>query len=64
VILLNPTISFQERMKDARAKSATPLSYQDIHKLALSHSTWQWRWYLTYWELKLAELVRQILSLS
>ena len=64
MILLNPTITFQQRLKDAQSKDAALINWQDIHKLALSHSTWQWRWYLTFWELKLAELVRHLCKRS
>jgi hypothetical protein len=52
-------MSFQRRLKDAQAKTSSIPSWRDIHNLALSHATWQWRWYLTFWESKLAALVRQ-----
>ncbi|KAH7378819.1 hypothetical protein BKA66DRAFT_466691 [Pyrenochaeta sp. MPI-SDFR-AT-0127] len=56
-IILNPMMSFQQRLKDARAKTGLLPTWRDIHNLALSHSTWQWRWYLTFWESKLADLI-------
>lgn len=58
LILLNPMLSFQQRLKDAQEKTACSPTWREIHNLALSHSTWQWRWYLTYWESKLTHLVR------
>ncbi|KAF1839682.1 hypothetical protein BDW02DRAFT_563735 [Decorospora gaudefroyi] len=56
-IILNPVVSFQQRLKDARSKTGRQPTWQDLHILALSHSTWQWRWYLTFWESKLTELI-------
>ncbi|CAO2656258.1 Nn.00g050610.m01.CDS01 [Neocucurbitaria sp. VM-36] len=56
-IILNPMVSFQQRLKDARARTELLPTWRDIHNLALSHSTWQWRWYLTFWESKLTELI-------
>ncbi|OAL46041.1 hypothetical protein IQ07DRAFT_647681 [Pyrenochaeta sp. DS3sAY3a] len=56
-IILNPTMSFQQRLKNAQLKTGTTPTWQDIHNLALSHCTWQWRWYVTYWEAKLNELI-------
>ncbi|KAF2624272.1 hypothetical protein BU25DRAFT_461444 [Macroventuria anomochaeta] len=50
-------MSFQKRLKDAQVKTGSVPSWHDIHNLALSHSTWQWRWYLTSWEAKLAHLI-------
>ncbi|KAF2111930.1 hypothetical protein BDV96DRAFT_580879 [Lophiotrema nucula] len=55
-IVLNPTTSFQKRLKDAQVKMGAAPVWRDIHMLALSHATWQWRWYLTYWESKLSQL--------
>jgi len=56
-IFLNPMPSFQLRLKGAREKTGAAPTWQDLHSLALSHSTWQWRWYLTFWETKLSDLV-------
>ncbi|KAF2474441.1 uncharacterized protein BDR25DRAFT_122021 [Lindgomyces ingoldianus] len=56
-IILNPMISFQQRLKDAQAKTGAAPTWRDIHMLAISHATWQWRWYLSFWETKLSQLV-------
>ncbi|ORY06762.1 hypothetical protein BCR34DRAFT_571097 [Clohesyomyces aquaticus] len=54
-IIFNPLLSFQHRLKNARILSSpTP---DDLHMLALSHCTWQFRWYLGYWESKLGDLI-------
>jgi len=56
-ILLNPMGSFQERLRDVKLSLERHLSPRDIHHLALSHSVWQWRWYLTFWEEQLERLI-------
>ncbi|KAF2129906.1 hypothetical protein P153DRAFT_385138 [Dothidotthia symphoricarpi CBS 119687] len=56
-ILLNPTMSLQLRLKNAQSRIGHESSSRDVHNLVLSHSTWQWRWYLTFWESKLNDLI-------
>ncbi|KAF2730345.1 hypothetical protein EJ04DRAFT_567846 [Polyplosphaeria fusca] len=56
-IILNPMTSFQQRLKDAQIKHKTVPTWRDIHMLALSHATWQWRWYLSFWESQLNQLI-------
>ncbi|KAL6707407.1 hypothetical protein ACN47E_004186 [Coniothyrium glycines] len=56
-IVLNPVMSFQQRLKSARCSNVTPPTSYEIQKLALSHSTWGWRWYLSFWESKLSDLI-------
>jgi hypothetical protein len=56
-IILNPVTSFQKRLKHAQKHCGAVPTPIDIHMLALSHATWQWRWYLAFWESRLNELV-------
>ncbi|KAF2795498.1 hypothetical protein K505DRAFT_360140 [Melanomma pulvis-pyrius CBS 109.77] len=57
LIIFNPMKSFQQRLTDAQAQTGVVAGPEDIHILVLSHSTWQWRWYLSYWEARLARLI-------
>ncbi|KAF2191181.1 hypothetical protein K469DRAFT_746598 [Zopfia rhizophila CBS 207.26] len=56
-IIINLTKSFQHRLKDARAHTTNPPTWREIHTLAVSYSTWHWRWYLGFWESKLSQLI-------
>jgi hypothetical protein len=56
-IFLNPVMSLQERLKSAMRNCNQLPDRQDIHNLAFSHSNVGWRWYLSFWESKLNDLV-------
>lgn len=49
-IIINPSKSFQRRLKDARTKSGRQPWPKDIQKLLLSCTALGWRWYVNYLE--------------
>ncbi|OCK96132.1 uncharacterized protein K441DRAFT_676051 [Cenococcum geophilum 1.58] len=49
-IIINPSKSFQRRLKDARTKSGRQPGPKDIQTLLLSCTALGWRWYVNYLE--------------
>jgi hypothetical protein len=62
-IIINPSKSFQRRLKDARTKSGRQPGPKDIQTLLLSCTALGWRWYVNYLEGQFNDLVRIQLSL-
>ena len=58
-IILNPSKTFLQRLKDAQIVSGRLPTWRDIHILAASCATTPWRRYISYMESKLAQLVRK-----
>ncbi|PMD19929.1 hypothetical protein NA56DRAFT_190843 [Hyaloscypha hepaticicola] len=55
-IILNPSKTFLQRLKDAQTVSGRLPTWRDIHILAASCATTPWRRYISYMESKLAQL--------
>ncbi|KAE9379782.1 hypothetical protein N431DRAFT_326685 [Stipitochalara longipes BDJ] len=55
-VIFNPSITFQQRFKDAQAASGRLPTWRDIHTLAASCSTTPWRRYIGHMEYELAQL--------
>jgi hypothetical protein len=60
IIVINPTISFQQFFKSAREIS--PCGWMSLHKTVLSHCSFSWRQYVNYLEQDLARLVSSCIN--
>src|SRR4051794_18841422 len=56
-IILNPSKTFQRRLRDTQTISGKLPSWEDIHKLLASCSTVAWKRYISYHESHISKLV-------
>jgi hypothetical protein len=57
VIVINPLRSFLQRLKAAQNDPGGPPGWREIHKLALSCSTFPWKAYITHLGSQMTQLV-------